>query len=69
MTQTPLFVDDNINFYTRNIRDINTIYAIKYNKIYINYSKIFINLNSDKNSFRNIIRSTQFKEDFVIYAA
>ena len=67
MTQTPLFINKDVYFYNRNIRDINTIYAIKDDKIYLNYSKIFINLNNDKNSLRYIIVSTRFKEDFIIY--
>ena len=61
---------NNINFYRRTIRDINTIFCRKNNIFYINYSKILINLNrgnNNRNGLRNIIISDQFLEDFNIY--
>ena len=59
---------NNTNYYTRNIRDIETIYCIKNNQIYINYIRIVNRFKNNDRSFGNIVTSIQFLEDLQIYA-
>ena len=58
----------NIKYYTRNIRDIETIHCIKNNQIYINYSRIVNTFKNNVRAFAKVIMSTQFLEDLRIYA-
>ena len=54
-------------FYRRSIRDIETIFCLKDEQYYINYSYISNRYNNDLHCFRNIIVSKQFLEDLKIY--
>ena len=54
-------------FYKRTIRDIETIFCIKNEQIYINYSYIVNSFQNNKHGFRNIIVSEQFLEDLRLY--
>ena len=54
-------------FYKRTIRDIETIFCIKNEQIYINYSYIVNSFQNNKHGFRHIIRSEQFLEDLNLY--
>ena len=60
--------NNDTKYYTRNIRDIETIYCVKNNQIYINYSRIVNTFRNNDRSFGNIVTSIQFLEDLQIYA-
>lgn len=55
-------------FYRKSIRDIETIFCLKKERYYINYSYIVNKYTNNVDGFRNIIVSEQFLEDLKIYA-
>lgn len=62
-----LIVENSIGkFYRRSIRNIVTIFCLKEEQYYINYSYISNKYNNNKDEFRNIIRTDQFLEDLKI---